>query len=292
VTVRRAALVFLLTAVAVATADRGGAQPMGGPSAEPPEVTVTERLGETVSPDTRFVDSEGTPVRLGDFLGKDRPVVLVMTYHSCPMLCGLILDAVAQTLAETDLTPGEDFEVVTVSFDPRDTPARAAAAKARYVAAVEGAHPGIAGAWHFLTGEEAASATLAREIGFGYEFVPETGEYAHGAVLTLLSPQGTVTRYLYGLTYPPRDFRLAVVEAGEGTVGSTLDRFLLTCFQYDPTTRSYTPYILGIMKLGGVLLLVGLAAVLVPLWRRERRRRDPDALGLPPDLSDPGPPPA
>lgn len=281
---RRAALVLLLAVVAVATAGRSGAQPAQAPE---PEVTITEHLGQTVTLDTPFLNSDGEAVQVGDYLGQGRPVVLVFTYHSCPMLCSLILDVLAQTLVETDLVAGEDFEVLTVSFDPRDTPERAAEVKARYVAAVQDGQPTIADDWHFLVGDAEASQRLARQVGFGYEFVDETGEYAHNAALILLSPEGTITRYLYGISYPPRDFRLAMVEAGDGTVGTTLDRFLLTCFQYDATTRTYTPYIRGIMKLGGVLLLIALAAVLVPLWRRERRRqRDPNVLGVLPDLTD------
>jgi protein SCO1/2 len=204
------------------------------------------------------------------------------------MLCSLVLDGAAGALAATDLRAGEDFAVVNVSFDPRDTPARAAEAKARYVAQVAPRQPDIAGHWHFLTGDEAAVGRLAEEAGFGYAWDEATQQYAHQAVLVFLSPEGKITRYLYGIGYEERDVRLALVEAGEGRVGSTLDKLLLTCFAYDAQARSYTPVVLNIMKLGGALLLVILAAFFVPLWLRERRRSAgeavPDALrGLEPD---------
>jgi len=295
----RARLSLALAAVALATAGgsaaqvtRGPVQPLGqNGRVEPPEVAVTEHLGAHVSTDLAFTDSEGRAVRLGDLLDGERPVLLTFSYHTCPMLCSLVLDGVADALAATDLRAGEDFEVVNVSFDPRDTPARAAEAKAKYVARVAPGQPDIAAHWHFLTGEEAAVSRLASEVGFGYAWDEPTEQYAHQAVLIFLGPEGKVTRYLYGIGYAERDVRLALVEAGDGTVGSTLDRLLLTCFQYDADARSYTPVVLNIMKLGGGLLLVALAAFLVPLWLRERRRpADPADLGPLPGLEPDGPP--
>ncbi|MDX1418472.1 MAG: SCO family protein [Rubricoccaceae bacterium] len=285
-TARRARLSLLLAA-AVLTAAGSAAQVARGPSqalgqngqVEPPSVEVTEHLGERVSPDLVFTNSAGEAVRFGDLLG-ERPVLLSFSYHTCPMLCSLVLDGVAEALGETDLRAGEDFAVVNVSVDPRDTPERAAEAKAKYVAQVSAVQPDLAEHWHFLTGEEAAVRQLAREAGFGYAWDEATQQYAHQGVLVFLSPTGKITRYLYGIGYPPRDVRLALVEAGDGTVGSTLDRLILTCFQYDADARSYTPVILNIMKLGGGLLLVVLAIFFVPLWLRERARTaGPDALG-------------
>lgn len=283
---RRARLAFV-AAVALATAGGGAAQVMQGRAqplgqngqVEPPEVAVTEHLGARVSPDLQFRDSDSRTVRLGDWLNGERPVLLTFAYHTCPMLCSLVLDGAADALAATDLRAGEDFAVVNVSFDPRDTPARAAEAKARYVAQVAPQQPDIADHWHFLTGDEAAVRRLAEEAGFGYAWDAQTAQYAHQAVLVFLSPEGRITRYLYGIGYAERDVRLALVESGEGTIGSTLDRLILTCFQYDAHARSYTPAVLTIMKLGGGLLLLMLAAFFVPLWLREHRRPSaPDEL--------------
>jgi protein SCO1/2 len=245
-----------------------------GASALPPlarEAGVEEHLGEAVPRDVALRDSEGRAVRVGDLLAEGKPVALVFAYHSCPMLCSVVLDGFAAAIRETGLVPGEDFIPVTVSFDPRDTPARAAEVKARYVG--QAARPGLEAAWRFLTGDADETRRLADAVGFGYARDARSGEYAHAAALIFLTPDGRVARYLYGAGFPARDFRLALVEAGEGRTGTTLDRFVLTCYQYDPDARSYIPFALGMMTLGGVALLVVLGAVLVPLWRREGRRR-------------------
>lgn len=274
--IRRALTICLF--VSVATVVMAGqvlaqsleAQPIYG--ADVPEVTVVEHLGEQISFDTEFVDSDGESVRVGDYFGQDRPVILSFAYHDCPMLCSLVLDGVSQAIIETDLTPGSDFEVVNVSFNHSEGPERAAAAKAMYVQRTESGKPDIALNWHFLTGSEEAIRSLSDEIGFGFEWDEATQQFAHNAILVFISPEGTITRYLYGIQHNPRDFRLATVEAGQGTVGSTLDRFLLTCFQYDTSSRSYSFYIANIMKLGGALLLLIMAAFFVPMWLRERKR--------------------
>jgi protein SCO1/2 len=235
------------------------------------EAGIDERLGERVPLDVALTDSEGRAVTVGDLLAAGKPVALVFAYHSCPMLCSVVLDGFAASIRETALVPGEDYLPVTVSFDPRDTPARAAEVKARYVQ--QAARPEAA-AWRFLTGDEGETRRLADAVGFEYARDARSGEYAHAAALILLTPDGRVARYLYGAGFPDRDFRLALVEAGEGRTGTTLDRFVLTCYRYDPDARSYIPFAMGMMKLGGAALLVALAAVLVPLWRREVRRRD------------------
>ncbi len=261
-------------------------QPLGQ-GRDVPAITVTEHLGERISADTEFVDSDGTPVRIGDYLGKGHPVVLLFAYHSCPMLCSLALDGLSQAVIATDLTPGADFEVVSLSFNHREGPELAAQAKALYVSRMVAAQPDISDSWHFLTGQEENIRTLAGEVGFGFEWDEATQQFAHNAIVVFLSPDGTITRYLYGIQHSPRDFRLATVEAGHGTVGSSFDRFLLTCFRYDTTSRSYTPYILNIMKIGGGLLLVIMAAFFIPMWLRDRKRdREPDSLGLSAGLTD------
>lgn len=270
----------LLAAVALAAVPGEGAaqvidgeivQPGSGPPPAVAEATITERLGYQVAPQTTFRDSDGRTVRVGDYLGQGKPVVLAFVYHNCPMLCSLILDGYAAALKETALVPGEDFIPLAVSFDQREGPARALQAKQKYLA--ETNRPELAAHWHFLTGTEQDIERLADEVGFGFAWDPQTSQFAHTAALIVLSPDGTVARYLYGVSYPERDFRLALVEAGRGEVGSTLDRFILTCFRYDAERRTYTPVVMNVMKIGGVLLLVGLAALLVPLWRRERMRQ-------------------
>lgn len=245
------------------------------------EVGVVEELSASVPQDLTFLDEVGREVELSALLGNDRPLVVAFVYHDCPMLCSLILDGVSDAVEATDLLPGVDYDVLAVSVDPNDTPERAAAAKDRYVAQI--GDPEVASGLHFWTvGEEheASVQALAEAVGFRYALDARTGEYAHNAVLVFLSPEGAVTRYLYGISYPERDFRLALVEAGEGTVGSSFDRFLLTCFEYDEDAQSYSLAILSATKIGGGLLLLVVGGLLFVLWRREVRRT-PDGWDTP-----------
>jgi protein SCO1/2 len=237
------------------------------------EVGIVEELGATVPGSLTFRDEAGREVQLESLLGRDRPVVVAFVYHSCPMLCSLVLDGVATAVAESDLAVGEDYDVLAVSIDPADTPARADSAKAEYVRRI--GQPGAAEGLHFWTvtpETEGNVEALAEAVGFRYGYDVRTGEYAHGAALILLSPEGVVTRYLYGIVPHARDFRLALVEAGEGTIGNTLDRFLLTCFEYDEDAQSYSLAVLTVTKIGGGLLLLALGAMLFVFWRREARR--------------------
>lgn len=268
----------------------GGIPPIDGqagqgslPNRLAAEVGITEHLGAQVSPDLVFADEAGRPVRLGSLLGRGKPVVLAFVYHSCPMLCSLVLDGVADAVRGVDLPIGEEYEVLAVSIDPRDTPARADSAKARYVERI--GTPGAAAGLHFWTVTRATERNveqLADEVGFRYAYDVRTGEYGHNAVAVVLGPTGTVSRYLYGIDYPPRDVRFALVEAGEGRVGTTLDRFLLTCYEYDEHAQGYSLEVLSVLKyLGGGMLLL-FAGVLGPLWLREVRRQRADVALAPP----------
>lgn len=237
-------------------------------------VGIVEDLGARVPQDAPFLDESGRTVRLADVLGRDRPVMLTFAYHSCPMLCSLVLDGVAEAVAAEDgLRPGRDYEVVVISMDPRDTPERAAAAKARVVGLV--GDPAAAAGLHFWTvtpETEASVRGLAASVGFGYAWDARTEEYAHHAALMLLSPEGVLTRYLYGIEYASRDLRLALVEAGDGTIGTPFDRFLVTCYEFDDEARSYSLAALSLLKWGGGLTLVVFGGALVAFWRREGRR--------------------
>ena len=233
---------------------------------------VDEKLGETVPTDLTFVDEAGRTVALSSIMTGERPVLLAFVYHDCPMLCSLVLDGVADGVAGTDAVLGEEYSVLAVSVDPDDTPALAAEAKARYVREI--GDPAAADALHFWTvtpETEGHVQRLADAVGFRYGYDARTGEYAHAAAVMLLSPRGKVTRYLYGMRYAPFDLNLAIVEAGQGTVGSTLDRFLLTCFEYDHDAQAYSLTVLTITKIGGAILLLALGTTLFVFWRREGR---------------------
>ena len=248
-------------------------------------VGVQEKLAARVPTDLTFLDEQGHEAELSTLFDGERPVVLAFVYHTCPMLCSLVLDGLADAVARTDgVDLGPDYQVLAVSVDPRDTPARADSVKARYARLGDlgdpGSSPGQAlDAFHLWTvGQEHESSVqaLADAVGFEYVYDVRTGEYAHNAVLVVLSPEGKITRYLYGIDHAPFDFKLAVVEAGEGTVGSSLDKFLVTCFEYDHDAQAYSLAILGWTKLGGVLLLLVFGGMLVYFWRRESGRT-PDA---------------
>lgn len=230
-------------------------------------IGIDQRLNETVDAALAFRDEAGRAVRLGDLLGR-RPVVLAPVYYACPSLCQQVLNGLAKSLRPVDLRPGADFDVVAFSIDPRETPAQAEAAKAAVLRRY--GRPRSAAGWHFLTGEEASARALADRIGFRYRYDAATGQYAHAAGLMVLTPDGRLARYFFGLEPSARDLRLALVEAADGRIGTLADRVLLFCLRWDPAKGRYTWAALGAMRAGGVLTLLGMA-----LWigRSLRRRR-------------------
>lgn len=233
-------------------------------------VGIDQRLGDAVPHDLVFRNEAGEAVRLGTYLNGERPVLLTLVYHDCPMLCTLILDGFTTTLKAMTWEPGEAFEVLTVSFNAIETPDLAARQKARYVAQL--GKPDAAAGWHFLTGDQAAIDALTEAVGFNYRWVEAQQEYAHPAALIVLSGEGRIMRYLADLNNPPRAVRAALVEASEGAVGSVLDQVFLYCFQYDPEANSYVLHATNLMRLGGLLTVLALGALLLVLWRRESRR--------------------
>jgi protein SCO1 len=235
------------------------------------EVDIEEHLGRAIDKELELTDAAGARVRLGDYLSDGKPLLLVLAYYRCPMLCGLVLRGVALGLKGLDAPLGRDFRALTVSIDPTDTPT-AAAEKQRSTIAFLGRNE-AKDAWPFLVGEQASIKALADALGFRFAYDPSTLQYAHPAVIFAITPDGRISRYLYGSTFSPRDLRLALVEAGAGKTGSIVDRVLLTCYRYDPTSRRYSPYILGFIRLGGALILAFVTGLLVVLWVGERRRR-------------------
>lgn len=248
------------------------AQRSGQTPAALEDVGLEEHLGESVPLDLTFRDESGSKVQLAEYFDGTRPVVLTMTYHNCPMLCNLILDGFTRTLQDFAWTPGDEFEVVSVSFAADETPELAAQQKRRYIRDLGDER--AADGWHFLTGDEESIQALAASIGFQFRWMEDRQEYAHPAVLTFLSGEGMISRYLYGLDFPQRHFRNALVEASEGKVGTALDQVILYCFQYDPTANSYVLHAVNLMKLGGLLTVIVLGSFLFIFWRRERENLD------------------
>jgi protein SCO1/2 len=270
----------LLAAVALLSARPAQAQfwrqrDHGGPPADVKplaltDVRVEERLGAQVPLDDPFTDWRGRPATLRQALDGKRPLVLALVYYDCPMLCGLILTGLAKSMKQNGLELGKDFEAVTVSFDPAERPGLAAERRRGYLQSVGMKDAGED--WPFLVGPGSSSRHLSDALGFYYKYDPVAGEWAHMATIFVLTPDGRVSRYLYGIEFPPKDLRLALVEAAGGKVGTSFDRLLLTCYRYDPATRKYQPYAFGIVRAGALLTLVALGLLIAHLFRRERAR--------------------
>jgi protein SCO1/2 len=234
------------------------------------EVEFEQRMGAGLPLDAAFRDETGAPVALGSYFGR-RPVLVSLVYYDCPMLCGMATNGLAASLKPLAFVPGREFEVVTVSFDPAETPAQAAAAKENALARYGRDRAGAAAGWHFLTGDAEAIRRLTEAVGFRYRYDEARGEFAHPTGVVVATPDGRVGRYLFGIDYPPKDLRLGLVEAGQGLVGSPVDQLLLYCYHYDPATGKYTAAVLNLVRAGGVATLAALAAFLVVMRRRERR---------------------
>ena len=234
-------------------------------------IDVVERLEGSVPKQAPFVSSEGRPVRLGDYLDGKVPVILTLNYSSCPMLCSLQLNALIKGLKQVDWTIGKEFRIVTVILDPKEPPARARETKARYVS--EYGRPEAASGWHFLTGDEARIKEVARSVGISYGYNEKRDEYVHPAAIVMLTPEGRIARYLYGLEYHPKTVRLSLADVGEGKVGSTVDRIILYCFHYDEKEGRYAPVAMNIMRLGAGVGAVLLGVFLTTLWLAESRKK-------------------
>lgn len=232
---------------------------------------IAEQLGGYVPAGIEFVDPEGNPVTMGDIFESGRPVVLNFVYYDCPMLCSVVLDSFTETMSQMDWTAGSEFEVVTVSISPTDTPEIAADARARYGKAL--GKPEAMSGWHFLTGTPEDVRVLADAVGFQYKWVEDLQEFVHPAVLTFVSPDRKITRYLYGIDYPVRKVKNALGEATDGKVGNALDRLILFCLQFDPAGNVYVLRATNLMKLGGFLTVIALVVLFGFLRRRERAHR-------------------
>jgi protein SCO1/2 len=228
-------------------------------------IGIEQRLDREIPLDAAFRDEGGREVRLGDYFG-ERAVILVPAYYTCRTLCNQVLRGLAGALDDVDLEIGRDFEVVTVSFDPRDTAEAARASKRGTLERYR--RPGAAGAWHFLTGDEAAARELFDAVGFSYRYDPDLDQYAHASGIMVLTPGGRLARYFYGIEYPARDLRLGLVEASAGRIGTAVDRLLLFCYRYDPATGRYGAVVMGSLRVGAVLTVTGLLLLIVVLGRR------------------------
>lgn len=236
------------------------------------EIGFDQKIGEQLPLDATFRDEQGQTVTLGSLYGK-RPVVLGFVYYECPMLCTQVLNAITATVSTLSFNAGQDFDLVLVSFDPRETPAQAAAKKAEYVARYK--RPGTEGGWHFLTGDEPQIKRVTNAAGYRYTWDEETQQFAHPTGVIVTTPDGRNARYLFGIEYGPRDLKFALVEASEGRVGSVVDNLLLYCYHYDPMTGRYGVYIMRALRIAGVATVLLIGTFIVVMVRRERSQQTP-----------------
>jgi protein SCO1 len=230
-------------------------------------VGITQRMNQQVPADLAFRDETGKTVRLGDYFGK-KPIVLSLVYFNCPFMCTEVLNGELRALQGNSLKLGEDYVAVTVSFDPKDGPQEAALKNRIYTGMY--ARPAPPGSWHFLTGSQTSIQALTDAVGFGYAYDPPSGQFAHATAIMILTPEGRVSRYFYGVQYPSRDVRLGLVEASEGKIGSPTDAAFLFCYHYDPLTGKYGLVVVNVMRLAGVVTMLALGIFLWLMFRNEK----------------------
>ena len=238
---------------------------------EPPElqqIDVIEKLGEIIPLNFQFTNSDSAQITLQEIFDNNKPVIIVLAYYNCPMLCSLVLNGLTESAKAIDLMLGEDYMILTISIEPTDTPDLAAAKKESYIK--ELSRPGSEAGWLFFVADSADSRGLADALGFQYYWDEKQAQWAHPAVLHVMTPEGTISRYLYGLSFKPNDLRLSLLEASRGKIGSTIDRILLYCYHYDPDSKGYVVFAGNVMRLGGlltVLLLGSFLGILVVRYR-------------------------
>jgi protein SCO1 len=231
------------------------------------DVGIDQKLGGRIPLDLNFRDETGATVTLGKFFS-GKPVILALVYYECPMLCTQVLNGMVRSLKEVRFEAGKDFQVVVVSINPRETPGLAQSKKQIYAGLY--LRPGGENGFHFLTGQDSSIAPLAKAAGFRYAYDPETDQFAHASAIMVLTPDGTISRYFYGIHYPARDLRLGLVEAADGKIGTPMDQILLFCYHYDPATGKYGVAILNVVRVACLATLFGLAGFILIMFRQER----------------------
>jgi protein SCO1/2 len=260
--------IALLTSSAVGQLNNGVMSPPA--NSRPPRlenVGIEQHLDAQVPPDLTFRDDTGRTVKLGDYFGH-KPLILNLVYYNCTMLCGEALAGLASAMRLVKFNVGDQFDVVTVSFDPRETPEMAAAKKIDYVKRYGRAN--AAAGWHFLTGEPDSINALTKAVGFQYQYDARTNQYAHATAIMVLTPQGRISRYFYGVDFPPKDLRMGLVEASQGKIGNVVDAVLLYCYHYDPETGKYGAMVANILRLAAAATILMLGGLIFTLWRLDR----------------------
>ncbi len=248
---------------------------IGGPKGVPKpnkewieDIRIDQRLGDSIPLELTFKNERGEAVDLGQYVG-DKPVILSLVYYECPTLCNQVLNSMLRALNVLTFDIGTQFEVVTVSIDPNEKPSLAAAKKAEYLKNYRGDNAALG--WHFLTGEQDQITELAEAVGFNYRYDEASEQYLHASAIMVLTPDGKLARYFYGIDYPPRDLRWGLVEAANGAIGSPVDQLLLFCYSYDPMTGKYGLFIRNSLRVAGIATVVMLGSFIFVMLRRERK---------------------
>lgn len=260
-------LIFILLYAAAANAQVANYNPQ-----ELRKIDIVEHLGRKIPLDLTFTNDKGETLPLSEYFNKGKPVIIVLAYYDCPMLCTLVLNGLADAAKAIPFLPGKDYTILTISIDPTETAKLAASKKKNYIENI--GKPGIDDGWMFFVGKESQSKKLADALGFKYYYIPEKKQYAHPAVLHVLTQDGRISRYLYGIQYKPNDLRLSLLEASRGKIGNTIDRLLLYCYHYDPDAKGYSLFAGNVMRIGGLATVGILVIFLGGLWMTGRRKKN------------------
>jgi protein SCO1 len=269
-----AALAVALVTASLAFAQAPPRTDVGIPAAERPnvikDIDIEQKLDQQVPLDLAFKDETGRDIKLHEYFHQGRPIILVLAYYECPMLCTQVLNGLVTTLRPLKFNVGQEFDVVVVSFDPKETPGLARDKKAAYVDDYK--RPGTERGWHFLTGSQASIEAVTNAVGFKYKYDEAIDQYAHAAGITVLTPEGKVSRYFYGIEYSTRDLRMGLVDASANKIGTLADRVMYLCYHYDPSTGQYGLLTMRLLKAGGLLTMATLGTFWAVMIRRERRK--------------------
>jgi len=242
------------------------------------KIDVIENLGDNIPLDTIFINENGNEVELRTFFNKEIPTVLTLNYFECPMLCTLVLNGLAESLKNLTLNAGDDFQVITIDINPNEKTLFANQKKKNYIKGF--GLENMKNDWHFLTGDQESIKKIADSIGYIYYYDQQRDEYMHPAAITLLSSEGKISRYLYGIEYLVKDLKLGILEASEGKIGSTLDKIILYCYHYDPYKNTYTIFATNVMRLGGIFTIIFLCIMLASYWKKDKNLFDKDSLNV------------
>jgi protein SCO1/2 len=238
------------------------------------KVGIEQKLNEQVPLDAVFTDENGKSVKLGDYFGKGRPVILALVYFECPMLCNEVLNGLTGSLKSLSLNAGQDFDVVAISFDARENgkPELAKNKKEGYLKRY--GRPETAGGWHFLTGTQSEIDKVTQAVGFNYVYDEATEQFAHAGGIMITTPEGRLSRYLYGIDYAPKDLKFAIMESADNKIGSVAEQLMLYCYHYDPSTGKYGLAVMKVIRLGGIVTLIGLGVMFFIFWQRGKAKSE------------------